>query len=63
MNDNSGDSQKLLAELEKQTRVLEDLFILQAYRAGIKQQEIRALLRIDIRRVARIAKHVKTQGQ
>jgi hypothetical protein len=59
MNDNSGDQQKVLAELEKQTRMLEDLFILQACRAGIKQQDIRALLRIDIRRVARIAKHVK----
>jgi len=47
------DSEKILAALENLHTRLEDLFILQACRAGIKQQEIRAILGIDIVRVAR----------
>jgi DNA-directed RNA polymerase specialized sigma24 family protein len=53
------DSEKILAALEDLHTRLEDLFILQACRAGIKQKEIRAILGIDIVRVTRIAKHVK----
>jgi hypothetical protein len=55
------DAEKILAALEDVHTRLEDLFILQACRAGIKQKEIRAILGIDIVRVARIAKHVKEE--
>lgn len=53
------DSDKLLAALEDINTRLEDLFILQASRAGIKGHEIRAILGIDMARVTRIAKHAK----
>jgi hypothetical protein len=53
------DTQKLLFALGDVHRRLEDLFILEACRSGIKQQEIRAILGIEMARVTRIAKHVK----
>jgi hypothetical protein len=53
------DSEKILAALEDLHKRLDDLFILEASRAGIKQQEIRAILGIDMARVTRIARHVK----
>jgi hypothetical protein len=56
------DSEKLLAAVEDLRACVEDLFILGACQAGIKQQEIRALLGIEMARVTRIAKHVK-QGK
>jgi predicted XRE-type DNA-binding protein len=56
------ESGRLLAAVENLNTRLEDLFILEASRAGIKQQEIRSLLGIDMARVSRIAKHVK-QGK
>lgn len=56
------DNEKILAALEDINRRLGDLFILQAARAGIKQQEIRAILGIDMSRVTRIARHVKEKG-
>ncbi len=56
------DNEKILAALEDLHTRLEDLFIIQASQAGIKQQEIRAILGIDMARVTRIAKHVK-QGK
>jgi len=56
------DTEKLLTALGDVHKRLEDLFILEACRSGIKQQEIRAILGIDIARVSRIAKHVK-EGQ
>ena len=52
-------SDKILAALERVTKLLEDLLILEACRAGIKHREIRALLRVDTRRVTRIGRHVK----
>jgi hypothetical protein len=55
------DSDKLLEAVENLNRRLEDLFILEATKARIKQQEIRALLGIDIARVTRIARHVKQE--
>jgi hypothetical protein len=57
------DSEKVLSALAELQKCLEDLFILEASRAGIKQREIRALLGIDIGRVARIAKHVEAKGK
>jgi DNA-directed RNA polymerase specialized sigma24 family protein len=56
------DNEKILAALEDINRRLGDIFILQAARAGIKQQEIRAILGIDMSRVTRIARHVKEKG-
>jgi DNA-directed RNA polymerase specialized sigma24 family protein len=53
------ENEKLLGALEDLHSRLEDLFVLVACRAGIKQQEIRAILGIDMKRVTRIAKHVK----
>jgi hypothetical protein len=53
------DTDKILTALDDVHRRLEDLFILEARRFGIKQQEIRAILGIDMARVTRIAKHVQ----
>ena len=53
------DSEKILAALEHLQTRLEDLFVLEASRAGIGGHEIRAILGIDMARVTRIAKHVK----
>lgn len=53
------DSEKILAALEDLRTRLEDLFVLEACRAGIKHQEIRAILGIDIKRVTRIGRNVK----
>jgi hypothetical protein len=53
------DSDKILSALEDLHTCLEDIFILEACRAGIKRQEIRAILGIDMVRVNRIGKHVK----
>jgi hypothetical protein len=53
------DSEQVLSALAELHKSLEDLFILEASRAGIKQQEIRAILGIEMGRVTRIAKHVK----
>lgn len=54
---------KVLAALERVESLLEDLFILEACRAGINKEPLRAILRIDKRRIGRIAKHVKEQGK
>lgn len=59
----SRNSKKILATLEKVTTLLEDLFILQACRAGIKHREIRKILRIDITRVTRIGRHAKEEKE
>jgi hypothetical protein len=53
------ENEKILAALGDVNRRLGDLFILEACRAGVKQQEIRAILGIDLSRVTRIARHVK----
>jgi DNA-directed RNA polymerase specialized sigma24 family protein len=56
------DSEKILAALDNLHTCLEDLFVLEACRAGIKQQEIRAILGIDLGRVTRIGRHVKNKA-
>jgi hypothetical protein len=53
------DSERILGALDDLLTLIENLFILEACRAGIKQQEIRAILGIDMARVTRIAKHAK----
>jgi len=54
------ENEKVLAAVEDVLTRLEDLFILEASRAGISGHEIRAILAIDMARVTRIAKHVKS---
>jgi hypothetical protein len=39
--------------------LLEDLFILEAARIGMNKDSLRQILRIDKRRIGRIAKHVQ----
>jgi len=53
------DNEKMLAALGDVNTRLEDLFILEACRAGIKGHEIRSILGIDMARVTKIVKHVK----
>jgi hypothetical protein len=55
----STENGKILAALEDVNSRLEDLFILEASRAGIKGGDIRAILGIDMARVTRIAKVAK----
>jgi len=55
------ENKKLIAALENVNTRLEDLFILQASRAGISQQEIRAILGINLGRVTRVARHIKEE--
>lgn len=57
------EGEKILSALEDIHRRLGDLFILQAAGAGIKHQEIRAILGIDIARVTKVARHVKTKDR
>jgi len=53
------DNEKILAALEDLHTRIEDLFVLEASRAGIAGHQIRAILGIDMARVTRIAKYVK----
>jgi DNA-directed RNA polymerase specialized sigma24 family protein len=61
MSKPKSDSDQILAALDALHTRLEDIFILEASKAGVKQQEIRAILGIDMARVTRIAKHVKEE--
>ncbi len=58
----NADGEKILRALEDLRARLDDLFILEASKAGIGGHQIRAILGIDMARVNRIAKHVK-KGQ
>jgi hypothetical protein len=53
------ESEKILNALEKLHTGLEDIFVLEASRAGIGGHKIRAILGIEMARVTRITKHVK----
>jgi hypothetical protein len=53
--------EKILAGLERVATLLEDLFILEASMMGMNKGALREILRIDKRRVGRIAKHVKEE--
>lgn len=61
MREPSSDKDKILAGLERVITLLEDLFILEASRLGMKKEPLRQILRIDKRRIGRIAKHVKKE--
>jgi len=39
--------------------VLQDLFILEGTKAGIKRDELRRIVALDVHRVSRIMKHVR----
>jgi hypothetical protein len=53
--------EKILAGLGRVITLLEDLFILEASRVGVKKEPLRQVLRIDKRRIGRIAKHVQSE--
>ena len=53
--------EKILVALARVVTLLEDLFILEASRAGVKKEPLRQVLRIDKRRIGRIAKHVQRE--
>jgi hypothetical protein len=56
--------EKVLLKLDRVIALLEDLFILQAARYGVNQAPLRDVLRIDKKRIGRIAKHVqKAEGE
>jgi DNA-directed RNA polymerase specialized sigma24 family protein len=57
------DGERLVEAIENLNTRLEDIFILQAARAGISQQKIRAILGIDLARVTRVARHVKGENR
>jgi len=53
----------VLEKLDTVIRLLQDLFILEAAKGKMKQQEIRKVVGLDIVRVNRIAKHLKAGGE
>lgn len=52
---------KILLKLDRVITLLEDLFILHAARSGVNKAPLRDILRIDKRRIGRIAKHVQKE--
>lgn len=53
------DSDPLVGKISDLLSVVQDLFILQAARAGLSKAQVRAALGVDNSRVSRIWKHVK----
>jgi len=43
------------------TELLKDILIVQLGMAGVRQQDIRAIVGCDINRVSRIVRHIKTK--
>lgn len=43
------------------TEILKDILIVQLGMAGVRQQDIRAIVGCDINRVSRIVRHIKTK--
>ena len=44
------------------TEVLKDLLIVQLGVAGVRQQDIRAIVGVDMNRVSRIVRHIKPKS-
>ena len=44
------------------TDLLKDILIVQLGMAGVRQQDIRAIVGCDINRVSRIVRHIKTKA-
>ncbi len=55
--------EKILAKLDHMVTLLEDMFILVASHTGMNKAPLREILRIDKRRIGRIAKHVKSNQE
>lgn len=51
--------EKLLGKLDTVIQLLQDLFILDAARAGLEKPAVRSLLGIDMNRVTRLWQHIK----
>ncbi len=49
----------LVSKMDEVIRLLQDMFVLDGAKAGMKKEEIRKLLAIDKRRVTRISKLIK----
>jgi len=45
-------------KLDVVIRLLEDLFILESTKAGMKKEDLRKILAIDKNRIGRISKHI-----
>jgi len=58
MKKTSGDSEELSGKLDEIIHLLQNLFILQATRAGMKKEELRKILAIDKNRIGRISKNI-----
>jgi predicted XRE-type DNA-binding protein len=52
-------SDSMMGKISDLLSVVQDLFILQAARAGLSKAQVRAALGVDNSRVSRIWKHVK----
>lgn len=63
MRANSTKHDPVSERLDTMIRLLEDLFIVQAVKAGINKEELRKILAIDRKRVTRISKHMKEQAE
>ncbi len=50
----------VIKELDGISELLRDLFILEATKAGVPNKDIREILGIDLNRVTRISKHIKS---
>jgi hypothetical protein len=61
MREPQSNEDRILTGLERITSLIEDLFILEASRVGMNKESLRQILRIDKRRIGRIAKHVKEE--
>ena len=55
--------EKILVKLDRVITLLGDLFILEAARFGMNKAPLREILRIDKRRIGRIAKHVQNDQE
>jgi hypothetical protein len=60
MKQPQSNDEKILAKLDRVITLLEDLFILEAAHIGVNKAPLREILRIDKRRIGRIAKHVQS---
>lgn len=63
MNRAQTNDEKVLSKLDRVITLLEDLFILEAARVGMNRKPLREILRIDKRRIGRIAKHVQSDPE
>lgn len=59
MSGRAQDDDEVVEKLDTVIRLLQDLFILEGIRAGVRTEDLRRILRVDKKRINRISKHVK----